>query len=302
MAPSSIPSPRCRLGVASTGLLPASPPVGLGDPRYPACLRCLPAPPRSLWVVGRLPEPGERLVAIVGARAASGAGCEIARALAADLGRSGIAIVSGGAFGIDAAAHQGALAARAATFAVLGCGTDIVYPDRHKGLFSAVGRSGGLLSEYPPGTKPRAGQFPARNRIIAALGEAVVVVEAAQRSGALITASRARELGRVLLAVPGSSGTDALVRAGQALPVTSAVDVERALAGELSPSAPSRPSSGPLAAVLQALDSGAATAAQLGQRLGLPLPTLLALLTEAELDGFVERKGGDIYEVNGSAC
>jgi DNA processing protein len=246
--------------------------------------------------------PAERLVAIVGARAATGAACNLTQTLAAELGRRGIAIVSGGAFGIDAAAHSGALAAGAATFAVLGCGTDISYPDRHRSLFAAVAKRGGLLSEYPPGTTPRAGQFPARNRIIAALADAVVVAEAALRSGALITASRARELGRILLAVPGSPGTEALLRAGQAAPVTSAEDVMRALSGELAPSLPVRPPPGPLAAVLEALGPGAATPAQLSKRLGLPLPTLLAILTEAELDGFVRRMGGDAYEVNGSAC
>ena len=128
--------------------------------------------------------------------------------LRSDLAGKGIVIISGGAFGIDAAAHEGALAAAAApTFAVLGCGVDVTYPDRHGPLFARIVATGGLLSEYAPGTPPRAGQFPARNRIIAALGDAVIVVEAAYRSGALITAALARSLGRPVLAVPGSSGT-----------------------------------------------------------------------------------------------
>ena len=113
-----------------------------------------------------------------GARAASAAGCERARDWPRRSGRQGFAVVSGGAFGIDAAAHEGALDAGAATYAVLGCGVDVVYPDRH-GLFDGSPPRGGLLSEYPPGTPPRPGQFPARNRLIAALAEAVIVVEAA---------------------------------------------------------------------------------------------------------------------------
>jgi DNA processing protein len=257
-------------------------------------------PPQSLWVSGRLPKADERLVSIVGARAATGAGCAHAHGLAAGLGRNGVAVVSGGAFGIDAAAHEGSLSAGAATFAVLGCGTDIAYPDRHADLFARIGRSGGLLSEYPPGTKPRRGQFPARNRIIAGLCEAVIVAEAAVRSGALITAARARELGRILLAVPGSSGTDALVRSGHALPVNTAEDVLAALAGELVPKAAAAP--GPQPPLLAAIELGADTPARLCQHLGLPLPALLAQLALAELDGLIQRAGGDTYEVIRRAC
>jgi len=277
-------------------------PVRQEEARYPAQLRRLPAPPKSLWVAGRLPAADERLVAIVGARAATGPGCDRAHGLAAALGLRGVAIVSGGAFGIDAAAHAGALAAGAATFAVLGCGTDIAYPDRHVGLFARIARSGGLLSEYPPGTPPRRGQFPARNRIIAGLAEAVIVAEAAMRSGALITARLGRELGRCLLAVPGSSGTDALVRSGHALPVSTADDVLAALAGEFTPPVPAGPAPGPHQALLAAMELGADTPALLCQRLGLPLPALLARLAEAELDGLVQRVGGDTYEVIGRAC
>ena len=282
-------------------LAPAEPPVPREAVYYPARLHDLPAPPRSLWVRGRLPGASERLVAIVGARAATGGGCARARALAAGLAGHGFAVVSGGAFGIDAAAHQGALDVGAATFAVLGCGTDVVYPDRHADLFTRVIRSGGLLSEYPPGTQPRRGQFPARNRIIAALAEAVIVAEAAMRSGALITAKLARELGRMLLAVPGSSGTDGLVRVGHALPVESADDVLAALAGQISQKAPAVPAAGPHASLAQAIAQGANTAALLSHRLREPLPAILAALAEAELDGLVRRVDGASYEVIGHA-
>jgi DNA processing protein len=276
------------------------------DAAYPAQLHETPSAPKSLWFSGRLPTHGQRLVAIVGARAASRAGCDCAHALAADLGRAGAAIVSGGAFGIDAAAHEGALASRAPTFAVLGCGTDVVYPDRHADLFVRIAASGGLLSEYPPGTKPRPGQFPARNRIIAGLAQAVIVVEAALRSGALITARLGRAYGRILFAVPGSPGTDATLRAGLALPATSAADVERALAGgspaPVSMSMTIASTSGPIAPVLDAISLGADAPASLCERLGIPLPSILAILAEAELEGFVRRAAGNTYEVIGRVC
>jgi DNA processing protein len=284
--------------------------IELGNAAYPVQLGEIPSPPKSLWFAGRLPAQGQRIFAIVGARAATRAGCDRAHALAAELGRGGAAIVSGGAFGIDAAAHEGALAALAPTFAVLGCGTDVVYPDRHADLFARIAASGGLLSEYPPGTKPRPGQFPARNRIIAGLAQAVVVVEAAMRSGALITARLARAFGRTLFAVPGSPGTDAYLRAGLALAATSAADIERVLAGgqpppvplAAGPLAPGPLAPGPLAAVLDAISRGADGPASLCERLGMSLPSILAILAEAELEGFVRRAAGNTYEVIGRAC
>ncbi len=148
----------------------------------------MPRPVKALWYLGRLPQPGDRGLAMVGARAASMAGCGLARKLAAASARQGFAIVSGGALGIDAAAHRGALDAAGVTFAVLGCGVDVVYPDRHAALYADIAAAGGLISEYPPGTQPRSGQFPARNRIIAAFAGTVLVVEAGLKSGALITA------------------------------------------------------------------------------------------------------------------
>lgn len=281
----------------------AAQPIETSDVAYPAQLRKIPLPPKSLWFAGRLPAEGQRLVAIVGARAASRTGCDHAHALAEDLGRGGAAIVSGGAFGIDAAAHEGALAIGAPTFAVLGCGTDVVYPDRHADLFGRITASGGLLSEYPPGTQPRKGQFPARNRIIAGLAQAVIVVEAAMRSGALITARLSRSLGRLLFAVPGSPGTDAYLRAGHALPATSAADIERVLAGGQPLPAPALPhATGPMAPMLDAIALGADSPTSLCERLGMPLPSILAILAEAEIEGFVRRAAGNTYEVIGRVC
>jgi len=278
--------------------------IARGSSGYPSRLLSLSDAPAVLWVRGRGPMDGGRSVAIVGARAASGAGCERARVLAAELAQKGVAVISGGAFGIDAAAHEGALAAAAApTFAVLGCGVDVTYPDRHGPLFARIAAQGGLLSEYPLGTPPRAGQFPRRNRIIAALGDAVVVVEAAHRSGALITAALARSLGKPVLAVPGSSGPDRLLHKGHAWPVTSAGDVEDALAGREPVSVDkAEPPAGTVASLVATLREGAATPAVLSRRIGLPLPAIMAALVEAELDGWICRIPGNQYEVNRRGC
>jgi len=280
-------------GLSGVGCAPAE------DPRFPAALRLVVSPPDSLWYVGRLPQPAEPLFAVVGARAATRSGCDRAFEIARGLTRTGAAIVSGGAFGIDAAAHEGSLAEGSPTFAVLGCGADVVYPDRHRQLFARIAKTGGLLSEYPPGTPPRRGQFPARNRLIAALAKAVIVVEAAFRSGALITAKLARDLGRPLFAVPGSPGTDALVRAGYAVSASTAEDVLRVLAGEKlePPSVTEVPER--FAAILDAIGLGLNSPADLCKHVGMALPSLLAALAEAELEGLVKRAVGNSYEVIG---
>jgi DNA processing protein len=280
---------------------PAIVQVVQGEARYPASLLSLSNPPAALWMRGNLPQG--RSVAMVGARAASGAGCERSRTMAAELASKGFAIISGGAFGIDAAAHEGALSVSAPTFAVLGCGVDVTYPDRHGPLFARVAASGGLLSEYAPGTPPRAGQFPARNRIIAALADAVIVVEAAHRSGAKITAKLGRSLGKPVLAIPGSPGTDGLLQKRQACPVHSAEDVEAVLAGgEPASFIPAEPPSGVGATLVAALAEGAATPAVLSRKTGLPLPAVIAALVEAELDGWLFRSPGNQFEVIRRGC
>jgi DNA processing protein len=172
---------------------------------YPALLRQIPDPPASLWVRGDadvdvLSAPA---VAIVGARACSGYGRSVARLLASETAAAGVVVVSGLARGIDGEAHRGALASRGPTVAVLGCGIDRDYPAAHAQLAREIVASGGLVvSEYEPGVEPAPWRFPARNRVIAGLARATVVVEARERSGALITADFALEDGREVLAVP----------------------------------------------------------------------------------------------------
>jgi DNA processing protein len=171
------------------------------------------------------------VVAIVGARAATAHGSATAHGLATELGRRGAVIVSGGALGIDAAAHRGALDAGVPTIAVLGCGVDVVYPPRHRALFDRIVDGGGaLVSTYAAGTQPLAGQFVARNAIVSALADVVVVVEASARSGSLHTARFAARQGRIVAAVPGSTGTDRLLTAGAAL-IETADDVIAAVDG-----------------------------------------------------------------------
>jgi DNA processing protein len=268
------------------------------EPEFPAALARISRPVRELWIRGGLPESTRPALSIVGARAASMVGCRRAAELSATAARRGYAIVSGGALGIDAAAHRGALEVGGATFAVLGCGIDVVYPDRHAALFEEIAAHGGLLSEYPPGTPPRAGNFPVRNRIVAALAETVLVVEAKFASGALVTARLAVELGRRLLAVPGSSGTDGLIATGQARPIRDAAELGRALAGEAAAAQEIPPSFENLVAALVGGDAGAV---ELARRLALSLPATLALIAEAELGGWVLRRPGGLYGISREA-
>jgi len=197
------------------------------DPDVPAGLRALPDAPFGVFATGRplrevLPA-GRPAVAIVGSRRATAFGLRFAQRLAGALADRGATVLSGLALGIDAAAHEGALDAGHATVAVLGGGVDVVYPRRHRALRERIVEHGALLSEYWPGTAPAPWRFPARNRIVAGIADAVVVVEAGERSGALITADFALEIGRPVLAVPGSPGASAsvgchaLLRAGAGL-------------------------------------------------------------------------------------
>ena len=278
--------------------------VDSSDGHYPQALLRLGRRPARLWYRGKLPAPGVA-VAIVGSRAASGEGCRRAFSLARELGEAGLTIVSGGAFGIDAAAHAGALAAGAATFAVLGCGVDVVYPDRHADLFQRiVATGGGLLSEHEPGTPPRARQFPSRNRLIAALCRAVVVVEAEMRSGSLITARWAVDLGMPVLASAGSPGADSLLAMPYAATMRQSGDVLDVLAGRVPERSPqlvlpwSKPADGALERVYRALSTGRASPEVLASRLDLPIGELMGLLGQAELEGRVRRSSGGLYEVS----
>jgi len=208
-------------------------PLFHGSADYPAALAGIVDAPPLLWTRGRASLLARPMVALVGARSASSLGLRMARRLAMDLGAAGIMVVSGLARGIDAAAHAAAL--DSGTIAVLAGGVDVVYPPENLGLSDSIAQSGLLLTEQPPGLEPRARHFPARNRIVSGLAAVVVVVEAAERSGSLITARTALDQGREVAAVPGhpmdgrAAGSNRLIRDGAAL-VRSAEDVVALLA------------------------------------------------------------------------
>ncbi|AHG91008.1 DNA protecting protein DprA [Gemmatirosa kalamazoonensis] len=197
----------------------------LGDADYPTSLTQLPDPPPALWALGdvALLAPERVRVGIVGTRSATTYGLRVAEALGRAASSAGVIVVSGMARGIDAATHEGALRERGGTIAVLGSGADVPYPRTERGLHARIVRDGLVLSELPPGTAPSAGAFPRRNRIVAAISRATVVVEAGPKSGALITAGVALDLGRDVGAVPGAvdvaqaAGSNALLRDGAAV-------------------------------------------------------------------------------------
>jgi DNA processing protein len=208
--------------------------VGPEHPDWPGGLDQLgPGRPYALWLRGSadLRSRSQRSVSVVGSRAATGYGAHVAGEIAADLAERGWAVVSGGAYGIDAAAHRGALATRGITIAVLACGVDFPYPAGHAELFADIAAHGLVISEWPPGRHPARMRFLVRNRVIAALSCGTVIVEAGERSGALNTARHAAELGKPLMAVPGpvtsaqSAGCHRIIREWDASCVTRAADI-----------------------------------------------------------------------------
>ena len=284
--------------------------ICLQDPVYPPALREIPDPPPLLFYRG---DPGcldNRCVAVVGSRAATVYGREIAFALGRDLAGAGVTVVSGVALGIDGQAHQGALSAAGPTAGVLGCGVDVVYPRTHGELYRMISEGGVLLSEYPCGTRPDGFRFPARNRIIAGLAAAVVVVEATGKSGSLITARLALDQGREVFAVPGrvdsarSDGCHRLIRQG-ALLIRNGHDVITALGwgeGESEPATGGE--TGPADSVtveeqrvLAALDAYPVDIDTLARKTGLESSRLLDLLLRLELAGLVRQYPGQMYNL-----
>lgn len=281
-----------------------------GDEEWPALLDDLAdRAPLALWVAGdaHLGDVSRRAVAVVGARACTTYGEHVAAELAAGLGDRGWTVVSGGAYGIDAAAHRGALAVDAPTVAVLACGVDVPYPAAHDGLLRAVRAGGVVVSELPPGARPTRRRFLDRNRVIAALGRGTVVVEAAIRSGALNTAGHADDLSRTVMAVPGqvtsaaSAGCHELLRTRGAALVTDAADVLDQVGDLLvEVSDPRRgerrPHDGldPVALrVLEALPIRRRAAADnIGRVAGLDAPTVLRTLGQLAAAGLADSDGG----------
>lgn len=281
--------------------------ICLGDAAYPPQLLASPDPPLLLYVEGDLAALSAPALAVVGSRRPTRQGADNARQFAAALGGQGWCVVSGLAQGIDAAAHEGALQAGAPTVAVVGTGLDQVYPPRHRELAARVAAQGALVSEFAPGTPPLPEHFPQRNRIIAGLTRGTLVVEAALRSGSLITARLASEAGREVWAVPGSihaeqsRGCHALIKQGAKL----VEGVEDILEDLRSPGGTPAPAQGVLALeeadaatdpLLQALGEDPVTLDALLARTGWATAELSARLLELELEGRVARLPGGLYQ------
>ncbi|UXU74021.1 MULTISPECIES: DNA-processing protein DprA [unclassified Paracoccus (in: a-proteobacteria)] len=288
-----------------------------GDPDYPLALRDLADAPPVLWVRGDLRVLDRLAVAVIGARNASSLGLRMARGLAAGLAEAGAVVIAGLARGVDTIAHQAAL--NTGTVAVMAGGIDMIYPSENAGLAASICETGLLISEQPPGTEPVARHFPARNRIISGLARAVVVVEAAHRSGSLITARCALDQGREVMAVPGhpmdarAAGCNALIRDG-ALLVRNAADVLAAIGTATPPGHPPPRAASPMAppraaaSSMTARDSGGPAdlerriLASLGpspteenmliRDLGVPAAALAPALLNLELSGRVQRLPG----------
>jgi DNA processing protein len=293
--------------------------ICIGDDDYPANLVEIPDPPTVLFASGSLLPRDLVSIAIVGSRYASPAGILFAERLSSDLALCGVTVVSGLALGIDSAAHRGALKARGRTLAVLGCGLDVNYPSINADLSREIARTGALLTEFLPGAPPLSGNFPSRNRIISGLSLGVVVVEAAERSGSLITARFALEQGREVFAVPGtaqstrSKGAHRLIKQGAKL-VENAEDIFDEIRPHIRPAQSGQSSvvfsppfskggqggfekpAGPEETILlRILDKTPKHIDEIAQETNIPIQRAAALLLELELKGLVSQLPGKYF-------
>ncbi|HKZ06484.1 MAG TPA: DNA-processing protein DprA [Methylomirabilota bacterium] len=272
-------------------------------PDFPAQLRSIPDPPSSLWMRGTVQREDALAIAVVGSRRATPHGLALAERLAGDLAARGVTVVSGLARGIDSAAHRGALAAGGRTIAVLGSGVDRVYPPENRRLAAEIAARGAVLSQFAPGMPALAHHFPIRNRVIAGLALGVVVVEAAEASGSLITAGHAADLGREIMAMPGPAGAPSsrgahhLIRDGAAL-VEGWEDVVallptlwRACVGRPAP-APSDETDAAADPLLALIGPEPASIEELIERSGVPASHVAVRLLDLELDGRVRQLPG----------
>lgn len=284
--------------------------INFEDPRYPELLKNIFDPPLGIFVRGKLIDIDQKAVAIVGSRKPTPYGLAVAERLGAGLAGAGVVVVSGMARGVDTAAHRGALGAGGRTVAVLGCGVDVVYPRENKKLMEEICGRGAVISEFPPGSPPEAWHFPVRNRIISGLTRGVVVVEAAEQSGALITADMALEQGRDVMAVPGnisspmSCGPNRLIKQGAKL-VEGPDDILDELGfnrlfneGENRGVAPPRLTSEEKA-VMSVMNHHPASLDQVVGRSGLSAQQVLAALMFLELKGLVRQLPGKNYAAAG---
>jgi len=286
--------------------------IPLNSSDYPEILKNIHDPPICLYVKGKL-YADEPAVAVVGSRRASGYGISQAKRISAELAGYGICIISGMARGIDTAAHIGALSANGRTVAIMGCGLDIVYPPENRKLMEQIIETGAVVSEYPPGTEPAPHNFPVRNRIVSGMAVGVLVVEAGEKSGSLITAQLALEQGRDVYALPGnvvnvnSRGTNRLIQDGAKL-VTSAEDIldELCWFNTKNISYPDKYRSGKTAGfelgseekdVLELLHYESLNIDEIKSRLSIGLPILHSILLSLEMKGLIKREPGGRYRI-----
>lgn len=279
--------------------------ISIGDHNYPSLLKAIHDPPALIYVRGRHPLPEG--LAVVGSRRAAPENTRLVRELCRELSDCGIPIISGLARGIDTAAHLGALDAGGWTLAVLGCGIDRIYPSENTRLFQQIASQGTLISEQPPGTPPLAGNFPSRNRIVSGLSRGVLVAEAAERSGSLITAELALDQGREVFALPGPvqrpscAGTNTLLKDGAHL-VTEARDIVERLWSN-HPQPPSRRPhntdeelSGHARQVAAQLDASPLHIDEIVRKSGLTPMEVSAILLHLELQGSIVQLPGMRYQ------
>lgn len=280
--------------------------VALGDRAYPAALLEVDEPPTVLYVVGRLELLQASSVAIVGSRNATAAGSRDAEAFARDLSAAGLTVVSGLALGIDAAAHRGGLGESGSSIAVLGTGADVTYPARNADLASRLARDGVLVSEFPLGTPPRSGNFPRRNRLISGLSRGVIVVEAALRSGSLITARCAIDQGRDVFAIPGSvhsplsKGCHWLIKEGAKLVECAADVMDEIGCAAQRPVKDETMQRGERDPVLKAMGDAPISLDRIIELTGLEAGRLAARISSLEIDGRVVAVAGGLFQRVGS--
>ena len=271
------------------------------DSRFPERLREIPESPGCIYLKGRLPDPVEMTVGIIGARDGTEYGKMVARTLAKELSEYGISIISGMAYGIDTAAHEGALLGGGKTYAVLGCGVDICYPAINRKLYSKIQEEGGIISEYPEGSPPLPHHFVARNRLIAGLSDILIVVEAKERSGTFITVDRALEQGKQVFVVPGritdplSRGCNKLLMEGASLclskeDILSCFSIEAGKDNEKKPNL-----KGEEKRIYNALDLEGKHIDALYKELEIPLQSLYSVLVKMEIEGYCESFSSSYY-------
>ena len=271
------------------------------DSRFPERLREIPESPGCIYLKGRLPDPVEMTVGIIGARDGTEYGKMVARTLAKELSEYGISIISGMAYGIDTAAHEGALLGGGKTYAVLGCGVDICYPAINRKLYSKIQEEGVIISEYPEGSPPLPHHFVARNRLIAGLSDILIVVEAKERSGTFITVDRALEQGKQVFVVPGritdplSRGCNRLLMEGASLclskeDILSCFSIEAGKDNEKKPNL-----KGEEKRIYNALDLEGKHIDALYKELEIPLQSLYSVLVKLEIEGYCESFSSSYY-------